>query len=66
MTYCFICADNVNSMVKLVHCKHEMCISCLLKLNKLKCPFCRDLLYDQLPVEVLAIITKNFRISDTN
>ena len=39
---CDICFDIKNN-IKQLHCKHELCMDCYIKLYTKKCPFCRQI-----------------------
>ena len=57
MNECCICYEK-KSIVSL-SCKHSVCLFCLIKLNKTKCPYCRCDLSKDLPKEILEIIKAN-------
>ena len=39
---CCICYEENNSFKIKTNCKHDICMSCLLKMNKKDCPMCRE------------------------
>lgn len=53
---CCICYESIN-LVK-TECNHHTCLSCLLKLKIMKCPYCRNNL-DTLPEKIKNIIKNN-------
>ncbi len=52
---CCICYDT--SGIYNTECSHKLCLECLLKLKKTKCPYCRQDL--KLPNEIKNIIERN-------
>jgi len=40
-------------------CNHIICISCLLKLTKDECPYCRREIFKTLPPEIKGIVKMN-------
>ena len=39
---CCICYEENNSFKIKTNCKHDICMSCILKMNKTECPMCRE------------------------
>ena len=39
---CCICYEENNSFKIRTNCKHDICMSCILKMNKKDCPMCRE------------------------
>ena len=39
---CCICYEENNSFKVKTNCKHDICMSCILKINKKECPMCRE------------------------
>ena len=39
---CCICYEENNSFKIRTNCKHDICMSCILKMNKTECPMCRE------------------------
>jgi hypothetical protein len=53
---CCICYENNNILT--TKCNHHICISCIIKLRKIECPYCRKKL-DSLPDFIKNKITNN-------
>lgn len=62
MNKCCICY-NKKSIINF-SCNHFVCIFCIVKMNKLKCPYCRKSLKDDIPIEIKNIISKNTKNKD--
>ena len=44
-------------------CNHVICISCLIKLTKDECPYCRREIFPTLPSEIKGIVKMNVNIA---
>ena len=44
-------------------CNHVICISCLIKLIKDECPYCRREIFKTLPPEIKGIVKMNVNIT---
>ena len=53
---CCVCYESINLVQ--TECNHYTCLSCLLKLKQIKCPYCRHIL-DTLPEIIKDTIKKN-------
>ena len=53
---CCICYQK--DLILNLKCNHQICLSCLTKIRKLKCPYCRNSL-DYLPDKIKSIISNS-------
>jgi len=51
---CCICYEENNSFKVKTNCKHDICMSCILKMNKKDCPMCRE----PFPEEITSLLNK--------
>jgi len=51
---CCICYEENNSFKIKTNCKHDICMSCILKMNKKDCPMCRE----PFPKEITCLLNK--------
>ena len=51
---CCICYEEGNSFKIKTNCKHDICMSCILKINKKDCPMCRE----PFPPEITGLLNK--------
>ncbi len=51
---CCICYEENNSFKLKTNCKHDICMSCILKINKKECPMCRE----PFPEEITKLLNK--------
>lgn len=58
MDRCKYCSNKMYQIIKL-KCNHDICISCIVHLNKLKCTICDKNFYEELSDEVLKELAKN-------
>ena len=52
---CCICYEESNSFKIKTNCKHDICMSCILKMNKQECPMCRE----PFPNKITCLLDKN-------
>ena len=52
---CCICYEENNSFKVKTNCKHDICMSCILKINKKECPMCRE----PFPEEITSLLNKD-------
>ena len=58
---CIICYDN--KWIVNTECNHKICISCLFKIKKDECPYCRAKLFKNFPKKLKSLL--NINNSDT-